>query len=145
MAVNPKQFEDTCDEQRIEWRLPRSWSGVLVKGIAKTSASDQRAPNASHLETKTEIILDDFELVSVGNQDVTQSKSKSNRHHPGKRRAKLRPIAPVKNGSPVLQRQSSGGNTSHTNQSSADASFVAEDLENKQYPDGVKRVSFKTL
>ena len=143
MAVNPKQFEDARDEQRIEWRLPGSWSSVFVKGIAKNSPGDQRARDASHLETKTKIILDDFKFICVSNQDVAQSKSKSSRHHPGKRCAKLCPIAAAKTGSPVLQWQSCAGNASHNNQSSADATFVADDLENKQYLRGMKRSFFR--
>src|ERR1700693_2619526 len=120
MAVDSKQFEHAGNQQRIEWRLPGGRAGVFVKGIAKTSAGDERAPDASHLKTKTKIILDDLELVGVGNQDGTQSKRKSNRYHPGERCAKLSPIAAIKIGGAVLQRQSRDGNTILIIQTKAD-------------------------
>ena len=85
MAVNPTQFKDSSNEQRIERRFPGGWSSVLIKRIAKASTRDQRAPDTAHLKTKTEIILDGFEFVAVRDHDVGQSQSKSDYHHPKKR------------------------------------------------------------
>ncbi len=93
MAIDAEEFENSRNQERIKWRLPRRRPGGFVKWIAEPLTFRKGPPDAAHFPAKAEVVVESLEFVGVGNNDPSKAQSERDHHHPKKRSAGLSPPA----------------------------------------------------
>src|SRR5579862_2591 len=82
-GVDAEDFEDSCDEERVEGGRPRRGPGVSGKGIGKAVASGEGSGDTAHLPAELEVIFFGADAIGVDDGDVEDADEEASPEHGG--------------------------------------------------------------